>query len=93
MTLVHVNCKTYLASDSKLDSPSKKSFHYTFRPSNEDILKRIRVIAKQEEFNIDMQAICRFFEMSGQDVRQIINMLQMHRTTSGALTSADINKK
>jgi len=42
---------------------------------------------------MDPQAIEKLVEMSQFDIRQVINMLQMHKTTSNTLSNTEVHRK
>ena len=52
------------------------------KPSQADIVARIGYIAKKEGIRIELTALERIIEFSNNDIRQIINLLQLWKTTS-----------
>ena len=47
------------------------------RPSKEAILRRIKLICEDQHLGIEQSTIDKVIESSGQDIRQIVNILQM----------------
>jgi replication factor C subunit 1 len=64
--------------DRKLQSLLNHTYSLKFqRPQLEAIRKRVMSIAVNEGFTLDETAVDRLIEGTGNDVRQIINILQM----------------
>ena len=51
------------------------------RPSKEAIVRRIRMICEDQKLDIDDVTLERVVEVSGHDIRQVINILQMWKNT------------
>jgi len=52
------------------------------RPSVQDITSRLKTIAMGEKMSLEKDALEMLVTMSGFDMRQIVNTLQMWKTTS-----------
>eukprot|EP00347_Sterkiella_histriomuscorum_P014045 403362369 len=94
-TLIPIVCVANDSKHRKLVSLLNHCYDLKFaKPSNEDMLKRIKFIAEKENLKIDrLDIYTQIFDMSGQDIRQVINMIQMQKTTSNQITKIDMNAK
>eukprot|EP00347_Sterkiella_histriomuscorum_P016760 403351956 len=91
-TMIPIVCIANDGRARKLSNLLNSCYELRFnKPSSEDIMKRIRVLSQHEKFSIDPNALSRFFDQSGFDIRHILNMLQMHRTTSDKFLIGDEN--
>jgi len=65
------------------------------KPPIGDIRRKVMAIAKTENFTLDVQAVDRLIESSGNDIRQVINILQMwnNRAPTGTKSLLDTVSK
>ncbi len=64
--------------NNKLISLVNHCFDLKFqRPSKEAIVRRVNLICKEQNLKVDRETLDRVIESSGNDIRQIINILQM----------------
>lgn len=60
------------------------------KPSANDIVKRLGFIARKEGLRIELSGLEKIIEFSGNDIRQIINLLQLWKTTSREVKSTNV---
>jgi replication factor C subunit 1 len=93
-TLVPIICIANDSKHKKLQSLMNHCYDLKFaKPGLSDILKRVKVLAEQENMQYDPMAVEKCAELSQYDIRAIINMLQMHMTNHKILNTYDINRK
>eukprot|EP00941_MAST-03F_sp_MAST-3F-sp1_P003135 g3135.t1 len=63
------------------------------RPSTAAITDRMMVVAKREGMVVERQALFDLVQASGNDIRQVLNALQMHARSSNTMSSSDVKKK
>jgi replication factor C subunit 1 len=68
--------------NKKLQSLANYCYDLKFqRPSKEAIVRRIKMICQDQKLQIDDLTLERVIEASGNDIRQVINILQMWKNT------------
>ena len=63
------------------------------KPSANDIVKRLGMIARKEGLRIELSGLEKIIEFSGNDIRQIINLLQLWKTTSREVKSDSVKSR
>jgi DNA polymerase III delta prime subunit len=63
------------------------------RPPKPAIIQRMMQIAAAEGLSVDAGAMDQLIESCGQDIRQVLNTLQMWAKSSKSITATDMNKR
>ncbi len=93
-TLVPIICISNDRHHRKLVSLMNHCYDLKFqKPSIQDIMKRVKIVAENEYIKVDPKACEKMIELSQFDIRSVLNMLQMHCTTSKSVSTYEINRK
>ena len=85
-------CNDY--SKSSVRSLANHCYDLKFqRPQVPSILKRLKDIAKQEKLQVEDEALEGIVKSSGNDIRQVLNALQMWRVSSAQLKDSDARER
>jgi replication factor C subunit 1 len=63
------------------------------RPANHEIIKKLSIIAKEECMMIELKGIEKILEISNNDIRQIINVLQLWQTNNRFIRQNQVQER
>jgi replication factor C subunit 1 len=74
-------------TNKKMSAIKRVAMELPFRrPSTEAIARRMQIVARREGLEVGMPALRILVESSGNDIRQVINALQMHSRSASKLS-------
>lgn len=93
-TLIPIVCIANDSGNRKIQTLKNHSYELKFaKPSLADISKLTGVIARKEGCELDSDTARYVAEVSGQDIRQVINIMQMWTTTERAMCISQGSKR
>ena len=94
LTKVPIVCIANDRGNRKLQTLLNHSYDLRFqKPPSREVVRRVQMIARNENLQVDPQAIERLGEANGNDLRQTINILQLWSTTNKSLNCGQVSRR